>query len=73
MHINFKTACGFGIERLNITALVKSGVQSLKQLLFRTIVEHTAAELFNAATQDRSTIDTTMRVGVDRRAQQSQR
>ena len=41
--------------------------------LFKTIVEHTAAELFDAATQDRSTIDTTMRVGVDRRAQQSQR
>ncbi len=41
--------------------------------LFKTIVEHTVAELFDAATQDRSTIDTTMRVGVDRCAQQSQR
>ncbi len=32
--------------------------------LFKTIVEHTAAKLFDAATQDRSTTDTTMRVGV---------
>ena len=41
--------------------------------LFKTIVEHTAAELFDAATQDRSTTDTTMQVGVDRRAKQPQR
>ena len=41
--------------------------------LFKTIVEHTAAELFDAATQDRSTTDTTMRVGVDRRAKRPQR
>ena len=41
--------------------------------LFKTIVEHTAAELFDAATQDRSTTDTTVRVGVDRRAKQPQR
>ena len=34
--------------------------------LFKTIVEHTAAELFDAATQDRSRTDTTMRMGVDR-------
>ncbi len=32
--------------------------------LFKTVVEHTAAKLFDAATQDRSTTDTTMRVGV---------
>ncbi len=32
--------------------------------LFKIIVEHTAAKLFDAATQDRSTTDTTMRVGV---------
>ena len=54
------------------TALVKSGVPSLKGL-FKTIVEHTAAELFDAATQDRSTTDMTMRVGVDRRAKRPQR
>ncbi len=32
--------------------------------LFKAIVEHTAAKLFDAATQDRSTTDITMRVGV---------
>ena len=41
--------------------------------LFLTIVEHTAAELFDAATQDKSATDTTMRVGVDRRAKRPQR
>ena len=34
--------------------------------LFKTIVEHIAAELFDAATQDRSMTNTTMRMGVDR-------
>ena len=41
--------------------------------VFETIVEHIAAELFDDATRDRSTTDTTMRVGVDRRAKQPQR
>ncbi len=36
-------------------------------------LERTAAEPFDAATQDRSTTDTTMRVGVDRRAKRPQR
>ena len=36
--------------------------------LFLTIVEHTAAELFDAATQDRCTTYVTMRVGIDRLA-----
>jgi len=40
--------------------------------LFKTIGEHTAAELFDAAIQDRSTSYITMRVGVDRRAKRSQ-
>ena len=38
-----------------------------------TVAEHTAAELFFAATQDRCTTYVTMRVGIDRRANRSQR
>ena len=41
--------------------------------LLKTIVEHTTAVLFDAAPQDRSTIDMTMRVGVDRRANRPRR
>jgi len=41
--------------------------------LVNTMVQHTAAGLFDPATQDRSTTYITMRVGVDRRAKRSQR
>ena len=41
--------------------------------LLKTIVEHTAAELFDAATQDRYTTFVAVRVGIDCRAKQSQR
>ncbi len=41
--------------------------------LLETIVEHTAAELFDAATQDRCTTYVMMCVGINRRAKRSQR
>ncbi len=37
------------------------------------LVEHTAAELFDAGTQDRCTTYVAMRVRIDRRAKRSQR
>ena len=67
---------GLSQQLESFTALVKSGVQSLnfssEAGLFNTVVERTAAELSDAATQDRSTTGTTMRMGVDRRAKRPQ-
>ena len=41
--------------------------------MFQAIVEHTAAELFDAATQARCTTFVTMRSRIDRRAKRSRR
>ena len=41
--------------------------------LRKTIVEHTAAKLSDAATQDKDTTFVAKRVGIDRRAKQSPR
>ncbi len=54
---------------LQLSSKVVSRVRSTSE----TIVEHTAAELLDAATQDRCTTYVTMRVGIDRRAKRSQR
>ena len=53
--------------------LLSKWVSRVSSRSVKSVMDHTAAVLFDAATQNRSITDTTMRVGVDRRAKPPQR